>query len=236
MSSEAGIKSLIARFMEIRNKARTLSENAAPITRALYTQLDFQTKALIESYETARNMFATVSNYEIVLNFLQYDQSVAEVAQLDKLSIECAAAIGFLETLRSPIPTADKDRLKSLRDQIASLEAFNENLFRHVSYAISEYEKAHYLASALLAGKCVIFAWEQFPGKDREEKVSNLVQSKLLEEKLREQYLKAEKSARNYFTHDISAIPQPQDALALVAQACNLSMTLMTLQNSSRSD
>ena len=50
-------------------------------------------------------------------------------------------------------------------------------------------------------------------------------------EDLKGQFLKAEKKARDYFTHDISAIPQPQEALALVAEACDLSMVLLRLKN-----
>jgi hypothetical protein len=102
--------------------------------------------------------------------------------------------------------------LESLRHEITSLEAFNAQ-FTHVSSAISEYEGAHYLASALLAGKSIIYAWEHFPGGTSEEKTIKLLQSKLLKKDLKEQFLRAEKKARNYFTHDISAIPQPRDHL-----------------------
>jgi len=219
MSAEAQINSLIMKFREIRERGNTLLEKAVLPQIRRYMQVNVQTKALIESYETARHMFAAVSKGQSVPSFLQYDQSVADIAQLQKLSIECAAAIGFLDTLRSPIPIADKDRLTSLREEVA---------------AIDEHEKAHYLASALLAGKCVIYTWEQFPGKDSESKASNLVQSGLLKEDLKGQFLKAEKRARNYFTHDISAIPQPQDALALVNDACNLSIKLMRLKGPSK--
>lgn len=194
-------------------------------------QLSIQTKGLVESYELSRNMFATVST-DISLAYLQHGPGDQQVGLLQQLSVECATAIGFLEALVSPIPTADKDKLDSLRHEITSLEGFNGNLFTHVSGAISEYEGAHYLASALLAGKSVIYAWEQFPGKTSEEKASKLLQAKLLKEDLKGQFLRAEKKARNYFTHDISAIPQPQEALVLVADACNLSMVLMRSKSS----
>jgi len=235
MSAEAQINSLIMKFREMRERANTILEKAVLPQIRRYMQVNVQTKALIESYETARSMFAVVSKGQSVPTFLQYDQSVSDVGQLQKLSIECAAAMGFLETLRSPIPTADKDRLDSLRKEIASLEAFNENLFKHVNSAISEYEQAHYLASALLAGKSVVYIWEQFPGQGTESKASNLVQSGLLKGDLKGQFLKGEKKARDYFTHDISAIPQPQEALALVTDACNLSIMLEKLKSSDRS-
>ncbi len=146
--------------------------------------------------------------------------------------MECATAVGFLETLLSPIPTADKDKLESRRSEVNLLESFDGHLFTHVNGAISEYESAHYLASALLAGKSVVHAWEQFPGKSSEEKVGKLLQAKLLKEDLKGQFLRAEKKARDYFTHDISAIPQPQEALSVVVDACNLSLILMKLKSS----
>jgi hypothetical protein len=60
----------------------------------------------------------------------------------------------------------------------------------------------------------------------------SLLQAKLIKEDLKGQFLRAEKKTRNYFTHDISAIPQLQEALALVADACNLSIILMRLKSS----
>ena len=228
MNSEAKINSLIRRFNEIRNMTTDVLSTATSVDPY---QLSVQTKALVESYEMGRQMFGSVPT-DIVLTYLQYSPGGPNVGLLQQLSVECATAIGYLETLSSPIPTADKDRLESLRHEITSLEAFNGHLFTHVSGAISEYEEAHYLASALLAGKSVIYAWEQFPGEASEEKASKLFQAKLIKEDLKGQFLRAEKKARNYFTHDISAIPQPQEALALVADACNLSMILMRLKSS----
>ncbi|MGA2626117.1 MAG: hypothetical protein ABSF63_03530 [Candidatus Bathyarchaeia archaeon] len=228
MSIEAKVNSLIKRFTEIKVQVSQVLSTGTSVDPY---QLSVQTKALVDSYETGRNMFASVST-DMFPAYLQHTPGGQQVGLLQQLSVECAAAVGFLETLSSPISTSDKDKLESLRHGITSLETFNGNLFTHVSGAISEYEEAHYLASALLAGKSVIYAWEQFPGKGSEEKVSKLLQEKLLKEGLKEQFLRAEKKARNYFTHDISAIPQPQEALALVADACNLSMTLVKLKGS----
>jgi hypothetical protein len=228
LSAAAKINSLVKRFSEIRN----ITSNVLLIADSMDPyQLSKQAKALVESYEIGRNMFTTITT-DILLAYLQHTPGGENVGLLQQLSVECATAVGFLETLSSPIPTADKDKLESLRGEVNSLEVFDGRLFTHVNGAISEYESAHYLASALLAGKSVVYAWEQFPGKSSEEKASKLIQAKLLKDDLKGQFLRAEKKARNYFTHDISAIPQPQEALALVADACNLSMTLMRLRSS----
>jgi hypothetical protein len=232
MTDEARINSLIARFREIKGRADDLLERAAQPITAFYRQPNGQSKALAESYETARSMFVMVSKGESISAFLQYDKSVYDVAQLQKLSIECAAAIGFLETLRSPIPTSDKDRLDSLQEQISSLETFNEKLHKHVSKAIEEYVKGHYLAAALLAGKATVYVLEQLPGKTDEEKADELVRSHLLNDQMKPHFLRGARRARSYFTHDITAIPEPQDAISLVSDACDLSLKLKKIQES----
>jgi hypothetical protein len=212
------------RFNELRKIADAALITADPVDPY---RLNTQTRALIDSYETSRNMFQTVTT-DVLLSYLQYDSSGRNnIGLLQQLLVECATAVGFLETLSIPISPSDKDKLESLRGEIASLEAFDRDLFTHVDAAISEYENAHYLAATLLAGKSVVYALEQLPGKTSEDKVGRLLQAKLLKDDLKDQFLRAEKKARNYFTHDISAIPQPQEALALVAGACNLSLVLM---------
>jgi len=114
-----------------------------------------------------------------------------------------------------------------LRQQAEPLEQFDMNLFKHVTSAIEECEKGHHLASALLAGKCVVYALEQFSGKTDEEKASNLVKANLLTEQMKPNFLKGARRARSYFTHNISAIPLASDAISLVSDACDLSLKLM---------
>jgi hypothetical protein len=227
LNTEAKINSLIGRFKETRRIASSiLSTATSPSAYVLTTQ----TRGLLDSYEAGRKEFATVTKEPLLLRHVPSSSVGAQqVGLLQQLSVECATAAAYLETLSSPISTAEKDKLESLRREIASLEAFNGHLYTHVNAAINEYELAHYLASALLAGKSVVYALEQFPGKTSEEKASNLIRAKLLREDLKGQVLRAERKARDFFTHDIAAIPQPQEALALVAEACNLSMILMKL-------
>ena len=115
------------------------------------------------------------------------------------------------------------------------LESFNGHLFTHVTGAISEYEGAHYLASALLAGKAIMYVWEQFPGKTNEEKVGLLLKANLIKQSLKEQFLKAEKksaktiTARMIFPRFRNLRRHTRD---LVADACNLSMILMRFNGS----
>jgi hypothetical protein len=229
LSNEAKINSLIRRFDEIRNMAIRVLSTANALAPSTLT---VQARGLIESYETGRNIFTTLTMEPVVLRYLQ-PTSVGDhqVGLLQQLSVECATAAGYLEPLTSRISSEERDKLKSLRHEVSSLEAFNEHLYTHVNAAISEYEGAHYLASVLLAGKAVVYVWEQLPGKTSEEKTGNLIQAKLLKEDLKGQFLRAEKKARDYFTHDISAIPQPREALALVADACHLSLILLKLNS-----
>lgn len=59
------------------------------------------------------------------------------------------------------------------------------NYERNLNEAINEYEKGHYLASALITGRVIIYIHEQFDGKTDEEKIKFL-QDKNIIEKSRE--------------------------------------------------
>jgi len=189
-------------------------------------------EALIDSYWSAFNTFQIVIREakvkpDHVSSLTPKDGAMAHFVALDKIRINCDTALAYLEQLVSRIPSKEKDELNSLKGQLAPLEVFDAKLFAHLNSAIEEYEEAHYLASALLAGKAIVYVLEQLPGETDEDKASALVKSSLLDEKIKPNFLKGARRARVHFTHDISAIPLPQDALGLVSDACDLSLKLM---------
>lgn len=236
MTTDADIQALACTFRLIGNKAaeriKSISESPFGVDGTDWLRI----KALLESYQTAFFNFKSVASSAKVTpdyfglgqlpEWRKNDDPSAYVALLDKITINCETALGYLGAITSPISADDKDRLNSLRQQIEPLERFNENLFKHVTTTIEEYEKGHYLASALLAGKIVVYVLEQLLGETDEDKANELVKSNLLDEKIKPNFLKGARRARGYFTHDIAAIPLPQDALSLVSDACDLSLKL----------
>ena len=133
-------------------------------------------------------------------------------------------ALAFLRTLTSRIPARERDKVNSLRDQISPLESLDANLFKHLILAVEEYENAHFLASALLAGKSVVYVLSRLPGTSDEEKVNNLVKSGTVKQQLKDKSLNAARKARNYFSHDMSAFAEPSDALNSVSDAVDFSL------------
>jgi hypothetical protein len=116
--------------------------------------------------------------------------------------------------------------MDSLRDQTAPLETHDPNLFKHLTLAVDEYESAHFLASALLAGKSGVYVLNHLQGNDDEEKVDYLVKSALVKEQLKDKMLRAARKARNYFSHDMSAFAGPSDALDSISGAVDFSLKL----------
>ncbi|MCJ7506441.1 hypothetical protein MUP05_08255 [Candidatus Bathyarchaeota archaeon] len=247
MTTDADIQALAAKFGSIEDRAARLTESISSDPFGVRDRTP-RLRTLVETYQGAFQNFQNISRgASVTLDYLEisslpsarasdgspkFSDRFEYLALLDKLAINCETALGYLRALASPIPLEDKDRLDSLRQQIGPLEQFNENLFKHITTAIEEYEKGHYLASALSAGKAVVYVLEQLPGKTDEDKANELVKLRLLDEKMKPNFLKGARRARIYFTHDISAIPLPQDALSLVSDACDLSLKLVRVRQS----
>jgi hypothetical protein len=185
-------------------------------------------KSLVSSYDNARVQFLNIApQAKITPDYIgcQVGLKVPEYVDiLDRLKINCATAVAFLQALASRIPPIERDKLNSMRDQMTPLENYNPHLFKHLMLAVDEYENGHFPASALLAGKSVVYVLNCLQGATDEEKVDYLVKSGLLEEKLKDKSLKAARKARNYFSHDISAFAEPSDALNSISEAVDLSL------------
>jgi hypothetical protein len=124
----------------------------------------------------------------------------------------------------SPIPSSVVDSLESQRGQILFIVDIDSDLHKHLIKAIDEYELGHYLAAALIAGKSVAYVISKLEGQTDEEKVENLVRKKLLDPKLRENFLKGSRKARNLYTHDLGAVPEPQEVLSALSDAIDIGM------------
>ena len=117
------------------------------------------------------------------------------------------------------------------------LSDFNLNLYKHLVKAIEEYENGHYLASALISGKVVQYIYDKlcsmFNALEKDEKgkrcktesvASQVVKLLGIERRNLKELVETSKLARNYFTHDINAIPEPHEAPRLLSGACDLAL------------
>lgn len=147
---------------------------------------------------------------------------------LRQIAIECDNVVGALRSLITPISPEDADKLSKLRSEIANVTTkLDINYERNLNEAINEYEKGHYLASALITGRVTIYIHEQFDGKTDEEKIKFL-QNKNIIEKSREGeavkafIIKASKKARNIFSHKIDRYAEPSDAIGMLGDSVKL--------------
>jgi len=237
MALDADVQALIAKFEKIEHMAANLYPEVGaglPVEPAVEEAVEslsgrtYRLQALVSSYENARIQFLTIApNAKIRPEYMECRGGLqaSEYVQIaDRLKISCATALAFLRTLASRIPPIERDKMNALREQIAPLEDFNANLFKHLMLAVEEYESAHFLASALLAGKSVVYVLSCLQGATDEEKVSYLVKSGLVKDQLKDNFLRAARKARNYFSHDMSAFAEPSDALNSISDAVDFSM------------
>jgi len=164
------------------------------------------------------------------------------VAILKSIAATSRALAEALDRYLGPsLSSEERDKLASLRAQIEELRDFELNLYKHLICAIDEYEEGHYLSSSLVAGKVVQYIYEQLckkldaskvrddkGGCSAEQVAKQIAEVLGLKGKDRDKHLRelieTSRLARNYFTHDINAIPEPQEALRLLSGACDLAL------------
>jgi len=178
------------------------------------------------------NLSKPKSPMELLITLMPTREEAAMA--LRSIAVTCRTIANIVEWhLGPPLSSEERDRLASLRAQIKELMDFKPNLYKHLIYAIDEYEGGHYLASSLIAGKVVQYIYEQLRNKlgasyDVEQIAKQMTEILGLKGKDKDKHLRelieTSKLARNYFTHDINAIPEPQEALRLLSGACDLAL------------
>ena len=191
-----------------------------------------------DSYDFEDDFSGTLTKMISDSRILSQPSKGEVIARLKSIVAASNALAEALETFtKNSIPPKDYDRLFSLKEQIEGLRDFNLNLYKHLVKAIEEYENGHYLASALISGKVVQYVYDKlcsmFNALEKEEKgrrckiesvASQVVKLLGIERRYWKELVETSKLARNYFTHDINAIPEPYEALHLLTGACDLTL------------
>ena len=191
-----------------------------------------------DSYDFEEDFMGSITKLVIDSRILSQPSKGEVIARLKSIAVASSALAEALETfIKSSTPPEDYDRLVSLREQVEGLSNFNLNLYKHLVKAIDEYENGHYLASALISGKVVQYIYDKlcsmFNALEKTESgrrckiesvASQIVKLLGIERKYLKELVETSKLARNYFTHDINAIPEPHEALRLLSGACDLAL------------
>ena len=236
MDSAPRIGGLRARFTWIRTRSKELQHlsemNASPnAIQKNVLELTVEIPTLVSSYAYAKQLLGNRGEALSLEDIeepkgLKYD--VTDILQHKRilllLLINCDAAIAYLEKIEIQVPEDVVDRLEAERRQIAPIELQDISLYKHLSKAIDEHERGHFLAAALIAGKASSHVLNKIPGETEEEKATFLIERGALDSKLKEGFLKASRKARNFYSHDLLAIPEANDALSAVSDAVDLAL------------
>lgn len=112
--------------------------------------------------------------------------------------------------------------LKTLREEYQKLfQDFpdGEKYKKNIEEAIKEAERGCFLGSTLISSRVISYIFDQIPGDNISQKIETLERKGLVEEKGEippEYIMKADKKARNYFSHNINAFPNGSDAIELL--------------------
>lgn len=220
---EADVRGLLKQFSAIRAYSHKLRQR----TFANFQQV----KGLIQEYGDARENFDRIKDalkLKTDLHLIvEYEISSRWSAILLSIEIQCEKAIGTLESITIPLPKEDLDQLSSLREELKELSVKLPNVYfeKNADEAIKEYEQRHFLASALISGRVLIYALDQISGKSIEEKIETLQKRGIIDKErkdLQEAVTKADKKARNFFSHDIKVTPSSSDALSLLGDTLKM--------------
>ena len=233
---------LMGKFKAIREQANNIwilvekAGQAEPIVAGIYiSQYGPQVDSLIEVYSKSKKQFDAFTGMSLLDEVKSSDSrggmmegARQKVSPLEHIITNSQAAIGFLQQSSLLVSPEIKRKLDVLRESIEPLED-SELLYAHLVKAISELEYAHYLASAIIAGKVTDYLCSQLGGS-YETVSDHLIQAGVLDPQLRDNYVKGLKRARNYYTHELRASPEPQEAVSLVADSCDFALKYNKMQ------
>lgn len=149
------------------------------------------------------------------------------ISNMSQITLQCQKRVALLESKISPLTTLQISELKSLRDELEKHNTLDQTTRKNIIWSIEEYEQGHFLASIMISGRSTCYLIEQIPGKGVAEKNDFLKDHKIIDSSNRGEITtdfinKADKLARNYFSHDISAFPDPSDAVELLGACIKL--------------
>lgn len=221
-------------FRITKNLAESMTEALDGTRSWLFDGNDY--KNVFEEYDEARKIFennkgtAILSLKEFPFNCPESFETYEVYRILYSLSGECSKAIAYLENTKSPLISEEsKGELKSLRQEIEKISIKLEpNIEKNYIFAIDSFEDGHVLGASLIASRLIEYYLDKLKGNGIEEQIQS-IRSKMRSDKkrqdvrdLEQNLIKSSKFARNLLSHNIHAIPEPEESLSLLSNCISL--------------
>ena len=190
---------------------------------------------VFEEYSTARTNFENAKDNktfclkEIPLNASDSFNTFQVHRSFYIMAMECRKALAYLGEIKSPlISNESKSELKSLREEInkisSKLEPYIE---KNYIFAIDSFEDGHILGASLIVSRLIEYYLDKLKGENIEEKIQSLREKTRSDKKrdirdFEQNLIKSSKFARNILSHNIQAIPEPEESLSLLSNCISL--------------
>ncbi len=222
---------VLVAFESVKSQAKQLRQS---LRDSLFGPIE-ELENLVEAYKDAKLHFGGIASEQNIGVYLRdielkgrdYSAVYKQKALLSEIDVECDKAIGVLESMAAPLSEDDLEKLAALKEHLEGLSEVlpDINYEINVNDAINEYERGAYLASALIAGRVILYALNQIRGESAEKKVQLLREKGIIEEGRNDVYesiIDADKRARDLYSYDITMFPSSSDALLLLSDAIEI--------------
>lgn len=193
-------------------------------------------KYAFEEYSTARKNFERIKGNTLIclkempLNASDDLHTFATHKSFQIMSLECRKAIAYLGEIKYPVVSnKSKGESKILRREMKKISGKLEPYIeKNYILAIDSFEDGHVLGASLIASRLIEYYLDKLKGNNIEEQIQSL-REKMRSDKKRQDIrdfeqnlIKSSKFARNLFSHNIHAIPEPEEALSLLSNCISL--------------
>jgi len=213
----------------IENTATALETRLLP---GLQRKLDFylqRAEQLSQTYNSVchelKEIAGIKANHALLPVHVSNPKSEAAWAtSLKSITMELNRAAAALRSILSNLPPEKELELKRLKESANQIVADLPNDFEvNINEAIGTLESGKYLGAALTAARIISYVLDQIDGPSIDEKVKTLKRAGLVQEESEAKaVVKADKLARNYYSHDLKAMPSVENALELVSAAVRI--------------
>lgn len=231
------LKSLLEDYNNLRDQLLGTLKEPNLYNLLPHISLDFlYIKSIFSSEPPSLKSYLSLSDIDVALSMVE------------RAERGCSIIISICESLlKSKTPQEFLDKLNQLRDEIEKMEKElleeEEFLIKNIHKALEEYEQGHFLASALIASRVIMYVFEQIPtpeeGREAQKsldlarlKVEALIEKGVVDKDRKdeqESFMRASKQARNILSHRAYIFPEIEETLMLIASAITFCKYLIRL-------